>query len=175
MRPGLARFHAGVVNASRVLSWAGVCALLLVCGAVLADVAMRWAFNRPLHGLEDVTGLVITAAVAACFPAGFALRRHITVRALGTMLGSRTQACLDAFGQAFACALIGLMAWQMMVHVGDVASRKSLILGLPIAPAWSVAAAFIVLAALVQALVLATELAGAWRGRPAAPRQDGAA
>lgn len=164
--PRLERLHAAVIHASRVLSWIAVGALLIVCGAVLIDVALRWTLNYPLHGLEDVTALVITVAVAACLPAGFALGSNITVRVVGRALGPRGVAWLDAFGQTFACAFVALVAWQLVVYAGDVSVRKSLILGLPIAPAWRVAAALVVLAALVQILVLVASIAAAWRGRP---------
>jgi len=161
----LERFRGGVIQASRVLAWTAVGALLLVCGAVLVDVALRWTLNRPVHGLEDLTGLAITVAIAACFPAGFALRIHITVRAVGTFIGPHAKAWLDVLGQTVTLAFIALAAWQAVVYAGDVAQRKSLILGLPIAPAWRIAAAFIVLAALVQGLALAAEIGAAWRGR----------
>ncbi len=163
----LARLHERVVQFSRALSWAAVCALLLVCGAVLVDVSLRWMLNAPLHGLEDLTGLVITIAIAACMPAGMALRTHITVRALGHLFGRRGHGLLEAFGASCTFMFIALAAWQLLVYTGDVAKRSTPILGLPIEPVWAVAAAFFVLAAAVQALVLAIEMAGAWGGAPA--------
>jgi TRAP-type C4-dicarboxylate transport system permease small subunit len=164
----LERLHAGVIHASRVLSWIAVGALLLVCGAVLIDVALRWTLNYPLHGLEDVTALVITIAVAACFPAGFGLKTNIAVRVVGRSIGPRATAWLEVFGEAVACAFVVLAAWQLVVYAGDVVVRKSLILGLPIAPAWRIAACLLVLAAVVQVVVMVVELAAAWRGRPLA-------
>jgi TRAP-type C4-dicarboxylate transport system permease small subunit len=169
----LARLHARVIYASQALSWAAVLTLLLVCGAVLVDVALRWTLDRPIHGLEDMTSLVITVAVAACFPAGFALRSNITVRTLGEAIGPRTLYWLNAFGQAVTLAFVALLAWQLVVYAGDVANRRSLIIGLPIEPAWYAAAAFVTLAALVQALLLAVELAAAWSGAPIAPPRGG--
>jgi TRAP-type C4-dicarboxylate transport system permease small subunit len=165
----LARLHARVVQGSRVLSWAAVCALLLVCAAVLVDVSLRWMFNAPLHGLEDLTGLVITVAIAACMPAGMALRNHITVRALGHLLGPRGHALLEVFGQCVTLSFIALAAWQLLIYTGDVAKRTSPVLELPIAPVWTVTAGFVVLAAVVQAMVVAIQAIGAWRGEsPAA-------
>lgn len=173
MSARLEQIHARVVQGSRVLAWAAVGALLLVCGAVLVDVTLRWTLGKPLHGLEDLTGLVITVAIAACMPAGMGLRTHITVRALGHLAGRRGHALFEAFGQGVTLAFVALVAWQLVVYSGDLAQRTSPILGLPVAPVWSIAAAFLVLAALVQALVLAIELAGAWHGR--APATRGAA
>jgi TRAP-type C4-dicarboxylate transport system permease small subunit len=161
---GLERLHGRVVHASRVLSWVAIGALLVVCAAVLVDVTLRWIVNRPVHGLEDITALVITVAIAACFPAGFALGTHITVRATGTFIGPRTHAWLDVLGQGVTLFFIALLAWQALVYASDVALRKSLILGLPIAPAWRIAAAFMALAALVQVLVVAARVETAWRG-----------
>jgi TRAP-type C4-dicarboxylate transport system permease small subunit len=160
----LSRWHGRVVQASRVLSWIAVCALLAVCAAVLVDVALRWLLNRPIHGLEDVTGLIITVAIAACFPAGFGLRTNITVRVLGRALGPRVHACLEAFGQAACLVFIAAVAWQLSVYIGDVAARKSMVLGIPVAPAWQAAALMAVLAALVQAFILLVHVVAAWRG-----------
>jgi len=137
--------------------------LLIVCLAVLIDVLMRWLFGSPIHGLEDINGIIVTVAIAACMPAAYGLRSHITVQFLGKILGPRGAAVLDSFGHTLTLVFSAVVAWQIVVHVGDSAMRTTLILGLPVMPAWIGAAIFAALAAVVQGVVLTTTVASVWR------------
>lgn len=168
----LARLDARVARASLLVSWIATGALLLVCFAVLGDVLLRWLLGRPIHGLEDATGLVVTIAIAACLPAGFALRSNITVTTLGTLAGPRARRVLDAFGHLLAFTFVALVAWQLGVHAGDVGPRRTMIAALPEAPAWRIVLVLAVVAAAVQAVVLAAHLAAVLAG-PSPPGGGG--
>jgi TRAP-type transport system small permease protein len=142
-----------VREGSRRLAWLAVLALLVISLAVTLDVALRFLFDAPIHGLEDIVALALIVAVVACFPAGFALGSNITVRFAGRALGPRAHAWLETFGQLVALAFVAAVAWQLVVNIADVGGRTTFMLQWPVAPAWYAAAGLAVLAALAQALV----------------------
>lgn len=160
------RLYWATVTFCRFLAWAAVLVLLAASLAITLDVALRFLFSSPLHGLEDIVSLIVIIAVTACFPAAFALRTNITVRMLGKALGPAVSARLELFGQAVALVFIVLVAWQLWQHVGDQAGRVSFILALPVQWAWQVAASLAVVAAIVQAIVVLVHMVAAWRGEP---------
>jgi len=160
------RLYARTVMFSRLLAWAAVLVLLAASIAITLDVALRYLFSSPLHGLEDIVSLIVTIAVAACFPAAFALRTNITVRMLGKALGPAASARLELFGQIVALVFILLVAWQLSEHVRDQAGRVSFVLALPVQWAWQIAAGLAFVAAGVQAITVFVHLVAAWRGEP---------
>ena len=166
------RLDGLLVEGSRRLAWVAVCGLLLISLVIMIDVLLRWLFSSPLHGLEDIVGLVTQVAVAACFPASFALGTHITVRFLGRALGLRATLVLDAFGQLAALCWIVLVAWQLWLYAGPIGNRTTFILQIEIQPLWYVAAAFMILAALVQFLVFLMHVVAAVTGHAAPQRAE---
>ena len=155
--------EAQVANISRVIAWIAVGCLLVVCVAVLIDVLMRWLFGWPIHGLEDINNIIVTVAIAACMPAAYGLRSHITVQFMGKLIGPRGAAVLDSFGHTLTLLFAAVVAWQIVIHVGDSAMRTTLILNLPVTPAWLGAAVFAAVAAAVQVIVLIATIASAWQ------------
>ncbi|MDP2330688.1 MAG: TRAP transporter small permease subunit [Reyranella sp.] len=155
-----------VREGSRRLAWLAVFALLVVSLAVTLDVALRFLFDAPIHGLEDIVALAMIVAVVACFPAGFALGSNITVRFAGRALGGRWNAWLETFGQFVSLAFVSAVAWQLVVNVGDIGGRTTFMLQWPVAPAWYAAAGLAILAALAQALVAICHLLAAVVGAP---------
>lgn len=158
---------------SRWLSWLAVVVLLVISMAITVDVLMRWLFSSPVHGLEDVVALIITIAIAACFPAAMALRANITVRMLGKVLGPRASCWLELFGQTVALAFIVLVSWQLAVHVADVAGRVTSVIAVPIQWSWQVAFLLCAMAAVVQTVVVLAHGVAALRGEPLPVVGDG--
>ncbi|UYN93838.1 MAG: TRAP transporter small permease [Enhydrobacter sp.] len=170
----LLRLLERVREGSRRLAWLAVLALLVISLAVSLDVALRFLFDAPIHGLEDIVALALIVAVVACFPAGFALGSNITVRFAGRALGRRGHACLESFGQFVALAFIAAVAWQLVVNIADVGGRTTFMLQWPVAPAWYAAAALASLAALAQALVALCHLMAAITGAPSPDAESSA-
>jgi TRAP-type C4-dicarboxylate transport system permease small subunit len=65
------------------VAFVGVIAMLVVAFVQVTDVLLRWLFNSPISGLNEVIGLGIGVAVAATFPAGAAQRVNLTIDLLG--------------------------------------------------------------------------------------------
>ena len=166
------RLNSLLIEGSRWLAWGAVCGLLSVSLMIMVDVLLRWLFSSPLHGLEDVVGLATLVAVAACFPASFALGTHITVRFLGRALGMRANLALEAFGQLAALCWIGLVAWQLWLYAEPIGNRTTFILQIGTQPLWYAAAVFMLLAVFVQLFVFLMHLVAADTGRAGPQRAD---
>ena len=65
---------------TRRVAFIGLVGLLAVAIATMVDVLLRWLFNSPIEGYEDVSQLLFAVIIAACFPAGLIQGRNITIR-----------------------------------------------------------------------------------------------
>jgi TRAP-type transport system small permease protein len=139
--------------------WAAFIGFLLLIGAAAAtliDVLLRWLFNMPIEGWDDLSHLVFAIVIVACFPAGLLQGHNITIRFLGSGLGKRPSQWLEWFGSLLTFIFFCFMAWQFVVltfelhESGDTTMTAELITW----PWWTIAT-FLVLACVpVQAIVL---------------------
>ncbi len=155
--------------ASRV-AFVGLAGLLAMSLAILVDVTLRWLFGTPLHGLDDVNGILISIIVAAFFPVLLVERKNVTIDVLGKLLGPRSMEWLNAFGHLVTLLFISVVAWQVAEHAARVATQETLILRLPAAPGWWLTAALFALCVPMQLLVFAVQLGRAVTGQTAADR-----
>jgi TRAP-type C4-dicarboxylate transport system permease small subunit len=149
--------------ATRALSLAGLIALMLLAAMTHADGTLRWLANSPIEGVRDVGAAVIAVAVSCCFPAGLVERSHITIRVAASFLGRRASLVLDALGALVVWAVTIAMAWEFTVYAGKIARahETTWVLKSPTAPFWYSVAAILWAAALVQAIVVLSQLSKA--------------
>lgn len=129
---------------------------LVILGVALAtclDVLSRWLFNAPLSGLYELSGLVTAIAVCGCLQASLALDRHVSFSLLEQSV--RDPRPIRASASVWTLGFVALLCWQVAAVASDHAAggETSLILGVPTAPFWWLAAFFIALAVLVQGIV----------------------
>lgn len=151
--------------ATRALSVAGLAALLALAGLTLADGLMRWLANRPIEGVRDAGALIVAVAVACCIPVALMERANITIRIAAPALGARAARVLDALAAGVAWIVVAALAWQFTLYAGKLAraNETTWILKLPVAPFWYAVAAILWVAVLVQAIVVALDVARAIR------------
>ena len=137
------------------LALGGAVCLLGVALLTMADVLLRWGFNAPIRGVNDVSALLTAVVVAACFPILMMRRGNVTIRMLGQALGSRTARLFDLFGALVSALFFALMTWQYTRFSAEMASanESSPILRWPSAPWWWA----------VTALIAVASLAALWR------------
>lgn len=159
----LVALEARLVRWARMIALAGFAGLLVVAGATMLDVVLRWLFNRPIKGLIDVTELAVVVVLAACFPVVIAQRGNITIRFLGAAAGPRVARWLDAFGSLALLAFVALVSWQLVAYTAELAAsgRTTWLLRLPVTPSWAVATAIVALCVPVQAVAAAADVARA--------------
>ncbi|APE45253.1 hypothetical protein BOO69_02780 [Sulfitobacter alexandrii] len=138
--------------ATRWLALIGFAGLLVLAIMTTLDVLMRWLFDNPIHGVNDVSAVVMAVVIASCIPANLEGRRNISVDVLGAMTGRRATRLLDAFGGFVTLLFIGAVAWQFIGYADSMyhSGRRTWVLALPLWPWWAAATAFLWFAALIQ-------------------------
>lgn len=76
-----------VRRATLWLALLGFAGLLLLAVMTSLDALLRSAFSAPLHGVNDVSAVVMAVVIASCIPANLAQRRNIAVEVLGASPG----------------------------------------------------------------------------------------
>lgn len=154
-----------MLKVSRAMALIGFLGLLILALMTSVDITSRWLFGAPLHGVNDVSAIVMAVVIAACVPANLAARQNITVEFLGNMLGPRGKAFLDGFGGLFTLAFIALMAWQFIPYSMEVtlSGQTTWVLKLPIAPGWWIATALLLISVPVQLVIVLFDFSRAFR------------
>ncbi len=134
----------------------GFLGLLVASLITLLDVAMRFLFNRPIEGWDDMTALVFAIAIVAAFPAGLLQGHNITIRFLGAGLGARPTRWLELLGALVTFVFIAAMAWQFVVLVGEYRANGDTTMTAEILtwPWWTAATAIMLFCVPIQAVVL---------------------
>jgi len=139
--------------------WAAFIGFLLLIGAAvgtLMDVLMRWLFNMPIEGWDDLSQLVFAIVIVACFPAGLLQGHNITIRFLGSGLGRRSSHWLEWFGALLTFIFFCMMAWQFVILTVDLHATGDTTMTAEIFtwPWWTVATILVLCCVPIQAVVL---------------------
>jgi TRAP-type C4-dicarboxylate transport system permease small subunit len=161
------RLEGATIRATRVIALIGLAALLILAIITMADVAMRWLFNQPITGVEDLAKLVVAIAIAASIPAVLASRQNITIRFIGRALGRRAELIFEIFGSILVLVVMAGMAWQIQIYTDELRTtgETTWLLAIPVAPFWQVVSVLLFLCVPIQLVVLAGLLMTALRGR----------
>ncbi len=158
MLPAIERIENAIRRASLATARIGVGLLLLQAFLILIDALSRWWFSKPIHGLEDISGLMISVIVASLFPAILIERQNIRVTIFGRFLKPKNAAWLDVFGHLILFIFIALIAWQFAIYAVETRQQTTLILRIPTAPTMWISSAVFIACALIQGFVLFTEI-----------------
>ncbi len=141
---------------ARWIAVVGFLGMLVAAFITVLDVVMRWLFNQPIEGWDDMTQLVYAVAIVAAFPAGLLQGHNITIRFLGAGLGTRPSHWLELFGALLTFAFITGIAWQFVVLVGQSRANNDTTMTAEILtwPWWAVATVIILFCVPIQAVVL---------------------
>jgi tripartite ATP-independent transporter DctM subunit len=148
----LSALDARTIAITQRVAFAGVLAMLVVAFVTTSDVLMRWLFNAPIDGMNEIVGMGMAVAVAATFPAGAAQRVNLTIDVLHNRVSTRTLGWLKAGGALLLLVFYVFLAWRVGAYAEKLQARSAVTIyvQMPIAPfIWTVAA-FLGIAALVQ-------------------------
>jgi tripartite ATP-independent transporter DctM subunit len=151
----LARLENGLRALTRPLATLGVLGMLLAAGATVVDVFLRWLVNSGVIALNEITSMAFAIAITACLPAGFAGGVNLKIDVLARWLAGRLGAWLDAIGALSLLIFVAILAQQVLIYAGNLASegRTTIILGWPQAPFMYVVVLLLAFSTLVQAVV----------------------
>lgn len=162
-------------SAARVLALVGFGGLLVLAILTTLDVFLRWAFAYPIHGVNDVSSVVMAVVIAACIPSNLINKQSISVEVLGNVLGPRGRMVIVAFASLCTTVFIVLMAWQFVPYAADLYEngQRTWVLAWPVWPWWYFATGCIVVAAVVQVMVLLSDVGTVfWGPNRATPQPD---
>jgi TRAP-type C4-dicarboxylate transport system permease small subunit len=162
----LAQLEAKVEDWSRRVAMLGVTGFVAVALVTIADVLMRWLFNSPVDGLEEVNRLVVAVATACFFPLAIAERHHIAITFLGSALGQLSGAWLRALASVATTLFFVLVGWQFINFVLQMqdAGETTWILAWPVTPWWIAVTVILLTCVPAQLIVLVADFAHALAG-----------
>lgn len=164
----LARLDALAEAWSHRVAVIGIVGFVAVATVTIVDVLMRWLFNSPIDGVEEVSRLMVAVAIAAFFPLAIAERHHIAITFLGSALGRRGTDWLRALASAVTTFFFVLVGWQFVLYVLEVrdAGETTWILAWPVTPWWAVVTVIMLACIPAQLIVLVVDLGRALGGEP---------
>lgn len=118
-------------------------ALLVMMMTTVADVLLRYAFNRPIRGSYDLVESTLVVFVFHGIAAVFYSRQNIVIDLVDSVLGRRAVGVLIRLSDVLSIAALAILVWAMMTparQAFDYGDRK-LELGLPLSVLWAFALA----------------------------------
>ena len=132
---------AGLLNrvvrpASMALHSVGAIVIGLMMLLTAADVALRYAFNRPIKGSFDLTVYMMAIVVAFGLAYCAVMKGHVKVELVVSHLPQRAQAIIDSITCLISLGLFSLITWQCFVNMKDLFASKltSSVLLIPVFP-----------------------------------------
>ena len=131
------------------------------------DVVGRYAFNAPVPGASELTGLGLALLIFAALPIITAYSEHVSVGLLELVGGGRTRQVERVVLLATSLAALSLMAWRLWDKGRELASYGdgTSYLNIPVAPF----AYFMSVMTALAVAVIALQIAALFRGRPGRP------
>jgi TRAP-type C4-dicarboxylate transport system permease small subunit len=151
-----------VTSLCSVLALFGLGTLLVLAFFTLLDGLLRFAINRPIDLVREVSDLVAAIAVACCLPISLLQRSNITLRALNRLPSQILVRLINVAADLLVLVVVAAIAWQFFLfaqktgQAGDV----TWLMNLPKAPCWFAVSGILAIAAIVQFHVLAETCAG---------------
>ncbi len=149
----------------------GALAILGLAAAIVADVLMRWLFNAPILGVDDLGKYNLAVIVASFFPICLVGQHFVTIRFVGRAIGPKRALWLESFGGLVTLTIFFLFSWQFFrftLHDVTVTGLATAVLELPQAPWWWVVTALIIISSAIQMMVVLESLVRARHGIPRA-------
>ena len=157
-----------IISITRRIAFAGVVVMLIIAFATVVDVLLRWLFNSPISGFNEIISMGLAVAISATFPAGAAQRVNLTVDFLSRQISQRSLAWLKVFGAVVLLLFYALLSWRIGVYALELSARNAvtLYLNIPMGPVIAAVSAFLVISALVQIAALLAAIKYALAGIP---------
>ena len=158
------------------IAFVGAIGIMLVATAILIDVLMRWLFNAPILGVDDLSKYILAVVISSFFPLGLAKGHFVTIRFLGRALGLKSTLWLELVGAVGTLVFFVLLAWQMLRFSAQATQTglATVVLEFPVAPWWWFVTAILFACIAVQAVILADGILRVLEGRPPAHGAGGA-
>jgi tripartite ATP-independent transporter DctM subunit len=153
---------------TRHIAFAGVLTMLLLAFATIVDVLLRWLFNSPISGFNEILSMGLAIAISATFPAGAAQRVNLTVDFLSRRTSQRSLAWLKVGGAVALLLFYALLSWRIGAYAYQLSDRSAVTvyLNIPMGPVMALVSFFVGVSAFVQFVALIVTIKYALHGIP---------
>ncbi len=157
-----------MVSITRRIAFGGVVMMLIIAFATVVDVLLRWLFNSPISGFNEIISMGLAIAISATFPAGAAQRVNLTVDFLSRRISQASLARLKVFGAVALLLFYVLLSWRIGVYAAELIARDAVTvyLNIPMGPVIALVSAFLAVSALVQFTAVLVAIKHALAGIP---------
>ncbi|MBV1723913.1 MAG: TRAP transporter small permease [Hoeflea sp.] len=140
----------------RMLTLASSLALGLLLLVTFAGVVMRYFFNAPILGSNEIIELVSVAVVMLAMPGAAQRQMHIRVDVFDGLIGAFGRFAGDIVARGLSIYLLTLLGWRAWGKLTDAAEYGDVtnMLSIPLWPFYGL----LVLGAALYAIVLAIQL-----------------
>lgn len=144
-----------VFPVSRFLLYIGQFALAMMVILTVADVFLRYVFNRPILGSYELTEFMMAVLVFSTIGYTMVVKGHVVVDLVFTKLPQRSRDILECITSFIAFILFAIVAWRNALHAGTAWGRNDVTaeLFIPISPF----ILFVAIGVAVLSLVLFTQ------------------
>lgn len=108
-----------VARADRVLVVLSSACLVLMLAVVVVSVVMRYVFDAPLMGSNEIVQLVSVALIMFAIPHGTFVDVHVRVDIFDPVLGRHGRLFGDLLARILAAVVLGILAWRMGYRAVD--------------------------------------------------------
>jgi TRAP-type C4-dicarboxylate transport system permease small subunit len=161
-------FHSAekVIKAvSRIANGVGMAVLTLMMLVTVADVFLRYAFNKPILGTVELCEYMMVAVVYLALPLCAFRGGNARVEVLTVRFSPKLLAVVDSVTCFLSLGILSLMTWQAFLEFNDMleAKRVSDMLGVPAYPFYLILAVgslilwMVLLVSLIQTLYQAVK------------------
>ena len=125
-----------IVPTVRWVNNAGVAILALMMLLTVADVTLRYFFNKPILGSYEITELMMAVLAAVTIGYAATLKAHVNVDLLVTRLPERFQAVIAIFTNLICVVFFALMLWRNIYQSSVLREANSVspALSIPVFP-----------------------------------------
>ncbi len=96
----------------RFVGLVGGFVLLALMFLTVTDVGLRYFFNAPIFGGQDISVLFLLIVASLAIPYGGRAGSHVAVDLLGFVAGPKTLRWVDVAVRLVASAMLALVAWR---------------------------------------------------------------
>lgn len=147
-----------LIRWTRPLAIAGGFLLIVVAGAVVISVVMRWLTQSSIPGDFELVQMATALAAFAFFPLCQAERGNIMVDTFTQRLPKHVLNKIDALWDVVYAIIAAIVAWRLAIGAYDTIRTNMVTMVLALPQGWAVAAC-----AAMAVLLVAVTLATAWR------------
>lgn len=112
----------------------GMC-FLWVC-FMFIDVLMRYVFDRPYAGGQDVSEVILIIVIFAGVAHAQLTGKHISVDVITSQISRRSATVIESITSLLSLCVVGVMVWRGVVNTIEFAGKGSMspMIGIPLAP-----------------------------------------